>query len=236
MSGLSLQNLPGPDFSHVDVWLFDLDNTLYDASSGVFPQIDVNMRSFLMREFALGEDDARTYQKRLYRDYGTTLAGLMAEHDLDPARFLHHVHDIDLAELAPDPALAAALRRLPGRKAIFTNGSRAHAENVAGRLGVLDAFDAVFDIASAAYRPKPEMSAYRATLAHYGVEGARAAMFEDLKRNLKPAAELGMTTVWIANETSWNHGGAPDDPDDHIHHVADALTAFLDTIDLGDRP
>ena len=105
MSGLSLQNLPGPDFSHVDVWLFDLDNTLYDASSGVFPQIDVNMRSFLMREFALGEDDARTYQKRLYRDYGTTLAGLMAEHDLDPARFLHHVHDIDLAELAPDPAV-----------------------------------------------------------------------------------------------------------------------------------
>ena len=225
-----------PDFRHVDHWLFDLDNTLYDANSGVFPQIDRNMKRFLMDEFALDEASAHAYQKELYRDYGTTLNGLMTRHGLDPARFLHHVHDIDLAELSHDGDLAAALKRLPGRKAIFTNGSRRHAENIAARLGILDSFDAIFDIVSADYRPKPDPAAYRAVLSHYGAEGSRAAMFEDLKRNLKPAADLGMTTVWISNDAPWGDHG-PDTPaavDDHVHHVADALAAFLHSVDLGE--
>ena len=145
-----------PDFRHVDVWLFDLDNTLYDANCGVFPQIDRNMKRFLMAEFGLDEARAHAYQKELYRDYGTTLSGLMNRHNMDPARFLEHVHDIDLAELAHDAHLREALARLPGRKAIFTNGSRRHAENIAAKLGVLDEFDAIFDIVSADYRPKPD--------------------------------------------------------------------------------
>ena len=223
------------DFRHIDTWLFDLDNTLYDANSGVFPQIDRNMKRFLMAEFDLLEDAAHAYQKQLYRDYGTTLSGLMAQHGLDPARFLHHVHDIDVTELAPDEGLIAALKRLPGRKAIFTNASAKHAENVAARLGILDQFDAIFDIVSADYRPKPDITAYEKTLRHYGVEGRRAAMFEDLKRNLVPAATLGMTTVWIANDAAWSHAnaGVPDDIDDHVHHVADALADFLHSIDTG---
>ncbi len=224
------------DFRHIDTWLFDLDNTLYDANSGVFPQIDRNMKRFLMDEFSLAEDAAHAYQKELYRDYGTTLSGLMTRHNLDPARFLHHVHDIDLAELSPDAHLIAALKRLPGRKAIFTNASAKHAENVANRLGILDQFDAIFDIVSAEYRPKPDPTAYEKTLTHYGVEGRRAAMFEDLKRNLVPAAALGMTTVWIANDAAWSHAnaGVPDDIDDHVHHTIDALSHFLHSIDVGD--
>ncbi|BCW91000.1 hypothetical protein sos41_41770 [Alphaproteobacteria bacterium SO-S41] len=225
-----------PDFRHVDHWLFDLDNTLYDANSGVFPQIDRNMKRFLMTEFDLAEADAHAYQKELYRDYGTTLNGLMTRHQLDPARFLDHVHDIDFGELAHDADLHTALARLPGRKAIFTNGSRKHAENVAAKLGILDHFDAIFDIVSADYRPKPDPAAYHAVLGHYGAEGRRAAMFEDLKRNLKPASELGMTTVWIANDAPWSAHGpdAPEDIDGHVHHVAEALSTFLHSLDLGD--
>lgn len=223
------------DFRHIDTWLFDLDNTLYDANSGVFPQIDRNMKRFLMDEFSLAEEAAHAYQKELYRDYGTTLSGLMTRHSLDPARFLDHVHDIDLAELTPDAHLIAALQRLPGRKAIFTNGSAKHAQNVAGKLGILDQFDAIFDIVSAEYQPKPDRSAYEKTLLHYGVEGRRAAMFEDLKRNLVPAAALGMTTVWIANDAAWSHAnaGVPEDIDDHVHHVAETLADFLHSIDTG---
>ncbi len=226
------------DFRHIDTWLFDLDNTLYDANSGVFPQIDRNMRRFLMDEFDLAEEAAHAYQKELYRDYGTTLSGLMTRHSLDPARFLHHVHDIDVSELAPDADLIAALKRLPGRKAIFTNASARHAENVAARLGILDQFDAIFDIVSAEYQPKPHISAYEKTLRHYGVEGRRAAMFEDLKRNLVPAAALGMTTVWIANDAAWSHAnaGVPADIDTHVHHTADALSHFLHSLDIGDAP
>jgi putative hydrolase of the HAD superfamily len=224
-----------PDFRHVDVWIFDLDNTLYDAASGVFPQIDRNMKSFLMAEFGLEEATAHAYQKELYRDYGTTLAGLMARHNLDPQRFLHHVHDIDFDELGHDLALAEALRRLPGRKAIFTNANRRHAENVAERLGILDQFDAIFDVVSSEYRPKPDPQSYDKVLRHYGAEGRRAAMFEDLKRNLKPAADLGMTTVWIANDAGWGSQGpaTPTDIDDHIHHVADEIAEFLDSVDIG---
>lgn len=226
------------DFRHIDTWLFDLDNTLYDANSGVFPQIDRNMKRFLMAEFSLEEDAAHAYQKQLYHDYGTTLSGLMAQHGLDPARFLDHVHDIDVTELGPDERLISALKRLPGRKAIFTNGSSKHAENVAGQLGILDQFDAIFDIVSAEYRPKPDKSAYDKTLAHYGVEGRSAAMFEDLKRNLVPASALGMTTVWIANDAAWSHAnaGVPDDIDQHVHHVAETLSDFLHSIELGAAP
>ncbi len=226
------------DFRHIDTWLFDLDNTLYDANSGVFPQIDRNMKRFLMDEFALQEDAAHAYQKRLYADYGTTLSGLMAERGLDPARFLHHVHDIDVTELGPDERLISALKRLPGRKAIFTNASAKHAENVAARLGILDQFDAIFDIVSADYKPKPDITAYEKTLKHYGVEGRRAAMFEDLKRNLVPAAALGMTTVWIANDAAWSHAnaGVPADIDNHVHHVAEALGDFLHSLELGAAP
>lgn len=226
-----------PDFRHVDHWIFDLDNTLYDAASGVFPQIDRLMKSFLMAEFGFDEERAYAYQKELYRDYGTTLSGLMIKHQLEPTRFLTHVHDVDVSELHPDPLLTAALKRLPGRKAIFTNGSRAHAENIAGKLGILDQFDAIFDIVSAGYLPKPDPSAYEKVLTHYGATGQRGAMFEDLKRNLVPAAALGMTTVWIANDAPWSAEGPQmaDDTEDHIHHVAEVLTTFLDSVDIGDH-
>jgi putative hydrolase of the HAD superfamily len=227
-----------PDFRHVDVWIFDLDNTLYDASSGVFPQIDRNMKRFLMAEFGLDEASAHAYQKELYRDYGTTLSGLMVRHGLKPERYLDHVHDIDLAGLNADAALAAALKRLPGRKAIFTNASRGHAENIAARLGILDQFDAIFDIVTADYRPKPDPLCYGRVLSHYAAEGRRAAMFEDIKRNLKPAAALGMTTVWIANDAPWSQDGpaTPVDIDDHVHHHAEAITAFLDSLHIGETP
>jgi putative hydrolase of the HAD superfamily len=168
-------------------------------------------------------------QKQYYREHGTTLNGLMQVHGMEPERYLDYVHRIDLTPVPPDPALDAALASLPGRKVIFTNGSVAHAENVMRRLGVERHFSDIFDIVATDYRPKPSADAYAALIAALGIEAKRAAMFEDLKRNLVPAAKIGMTTVWVAHDHEWSRQGpeTPDDVDAHVHHVAHDLARFL---------
>ncbi|MBI1238529.1 MAG: pyrimidine 5'-nucleotidase [Alphaproteobacteria bacterium] len=224
---------PSPDFEHVETWVFDLDNTLYPAACNLFAQIDERMRAFVSRHLGVDDEAARTLQKDYYRDYGTTLNGLMARDGIDPLAYLEFVHDIDLTAITPDPALGAAIARLPGRRIVFTNGSIAHAERVLGRLGLEAHFEGIIDIVATGYRPKPFREAFDHLVAATALEPARAAMFEDLARNLLPAHTLGMTTVWLRNDAPWSRQGPQDPPDqDHIHHVTEDLTQFLSQIRL----
>lgn len=224
--------LAGPDFRHVEAWIFDLDNTLYPASSDVFAQIDGKMTGFVQDLLGMDRDAARKLQKAYYRDHGTTLNGLMRLHAVDPEAYLAIVHDIDLTVLAPDPHLAAAIARLPGKRYVFTNGCRNHAARVLDRLALAGLFDEVWDIRTVGYRPKPDMQGYRVVLDRSAAMPARAAMFEDAARNLVPAHELGMTTVWLRNGSEWSKQG-PEQPvalAEHIHYEVHDLAQFLHAI------
>ncbi|WP_207480266.1 pyrimidine 5'-nucleotidase [Arenibaculum pallidiluteum] len=215
-------------FAHVRTWVFDLDNTLYPAACNLFAQIDERMTEFISRRFDLEPASARELQKRYYREYGTTLRGLMMDHDIDPAAFLDFVHDIDVTPVPPAPALATALSRLPGRKLVYTNGSERHAANVLGRLGIADRFEAVYDIVAADYLPKPDPRPYAAFIERHQVDPAGALMVEDIARNLAPAAAIGMTTLWVVSESDFarpDMGGVG--AGRHIHHATDDLVAWL---------
>jgi putative hydrolase of the HAD superfamily len=221
-----------PDFRHVEAWIFDLDNTLYPASSDLFAQIDAKMTTYVQRLTGLGPQEARALQKAYYRDHGTTLNGLMRVHGVDPEDFLGIVHDIDLGALAPDPELRSAIARLPGRRFVFTNGCRNHASRVLGRLTLGGLFDAIWDIRTIAYRPKPDPEGYRRVIEDNAIAPARAAMFEDAARNLVPAHELGLTTVWLRNGSVWSKQG-PEHPVPearHIHYEIEDLPSFLQAI------
>ncbi len=208
----------------VETWVFDLDNTLYPAASSLFDQVDRRMGEFVARHLGVPAEAARTEQKRLFRAHGTTLRGLMVEHGVDPVDFMDYVHAIDLTRLDPDPRLDRSLARLPGRKVVYTNGSVAHAARVTARLGIDRHFDATFDIAAAGWIPKPDPAPYRVMLDRLGIAPARAAMVEDIARNLAPAAALGMTTVWVRSDLDWAKAGADAA---HVHHETDDLAAFL---------
>ncbi|GAA6156212.1 pyrimidine 5'-nucleotidase [Pyruvatibacter sp. HU-CL02332] len=220
-----------PQFDHVDTWIFDLDNTLYPAHCNLFAQIDERMGSFIANELDVDRVEARRIQKKFYVEHGTTLAGLMSEHGMAPGPFLDYVHDIDLAVVDPSEALDAALARLPGKRFIFTNGSHRHAENVAGKLGVLDRFDGIIDIAACNFVPKPHPDAFTHFLGHSRADAGRAAMFEDIARNLEVPHQLGMRTVWIQTHEDWATEKAHHGKDgEHVHHVTDDLVGFLDTL------
>jgi putative hydrolase of the HAD superfamily len=184
---------------HIDSWIFDLDNSLYPASANLFALIDVRMGQFIQQLVGCDAEEARRVQKGYFRDHGTTLAGLMKTHGTDPSEFLEFVHDIDLARIAADPKLVEALDRLPGRKFVFTNGDDAYARRVLDRLGLANAFDGLHDIHAMNYVPKPHPDAYRALCDRWAIDPARSVMVEDMARNLHPAKQLGMITVWIDN-------------------------------------
>ncbi|SLN66713.1 pyrimidine 5'-nucleotidase [Roseisalinus antarcticus] len=205
-------------FSHVRVWVFDLDNTLYNPDVRLFDQIVDKMIAFITRELKVNDVEANRLRGDYWSKYGTTLSGLMAEHDLDPAPFLAEVHDIDFSALAPDPDLAAAIRALPGRRIVYTNGDGHYAGRVLEARGLTGIFDAVYGIEHAGYRPKPEQAAFEAVFALDGLAPESGAMFEDDTRNLAVPHAMGMRTV---------HVGPAPLPADHIHHHTDNLTAFL---------
>jgi putative hydrolase of the HAD superfamily len=221
-----------PDFRHVRNWIFDLDNTLYRADNGIFAQIESRMTDYVTTLLALPRDQARICQKDLYRRYGTTLNGLMCEHDVDAEDYLNYVHDIDLGDLAVDAALAKAVANLPGRRFVFTNGCRNHAARILDRLGMTHLFEAVWDIRTIAFAPKPRSEAYDSVVAAGGVNPHAAAMFDDIPRNLAPARALGMTTVWMNNRDSpWSsHGPQMDVAPTDISHETENLTEFLNRI------
>ena len=184
---------------NIDCWIFDLDNSLYPASADLFALIDARMTAYIERLVGCGFAEARALQKGWFRDHGTTLAGLMQNHGIEPRDFLDYVHDIDLARISADPRLVAALDRLPGRKFVFTNGDETYAARVLDKLGLANAFDGLHDIHAMDYVPKPDPRAYAAMCARWGIAPERALFVEDMARNLVPAKALGMTTVWIDN-------------------------------------
>jgi putative hydrolase of the HAD superfamily len=210
--------MPKHLFSHVTTWVFDLDNTLYPPHMRLFDQIEVKMTDWVMQ--ALKVDRARADHLRAYywQTYGTTLAGLMREHDVDPGPYLNEVHDIDFSVLSPDPSLARNIAALPGRKIIYTNACAPYAEKVLSARGLGNLFDAIYGVEHANFHPKPEAQAFATVFAQDGLDPTRGAMFEDDMRNLAVPYALGMRTVHVAP--------APE-PADHIHHHTDDLTAFL---------
>lgn len=221
-------------FRDVDTWIFDLDNTLYPAESNLFAQVDRRMGEFIVKYLEVMPDEARRIQKHYYHTFGTTLAGLMKQHGVAPGDFLDYVHDIDLSPIQPAPDLAEAAKALPGKRYIFTNGSRRHAERVAAKLEVLHVFDGIFDIADSEYIPKPTRHAYDRAFEAFGADPRRAAMFEDLPHNLETPHALGMVTV-LVHSSYGDHPAqktvGPDRPlPPHIHHLTNDLTGFLTTL------
>ena len=217
-------------FDKTDAWVFDLDNTLYPASSGLFAQVSQRMTGYICEYFNIGHDAALERQKNLFVRYGTTLRGLMVEHGLEPEPFLDHVHRVDFELVQPNPALALKLGLLPGRKLIFTNSSRRHAEQVMARLGITEHIEHIFDISDADYIPKPDRACYAMLLARHGVDPATACMIDDIAFNLPPAKSLGMTTVWLKGDGEWMRP----DPDpavmERIDSVANNLVRWLDDL------
>ena len=205
-------------------WIFDLDNTLYPASCRLFDQVERRIGEYVQQLLKLDPVAARAVQKQYFRDHQTTLNGLMIHHKIRPEEFLEFVHQIDLSPVVADQRLDAALERLPGRKLIYTNGSVRHAENVMGKLGVARHFDGIFDIAEAAFVPKPDITAYRALVARHNIDPKRSVMLDDMPRNLAPAAELGMTTVWVKTDVEW---AQPVDAQTYIHHMTENLADWL---------
>jgi putative hydrolase of the HAD superfamily len=221
------QSRPAIDPDAVSCWIFDLDNTLYPAASNLFARVSRRMTAFIQAEFALAEEGARALQKKLFLEYGTTMRGLMVEHGTDPERFLHYVHDIDVSDMAPDPRLAALIDLLPGRRVIFTNGSVPHADRITRQLGIDGLFEGTFDIVAGNFIPKPDPQPYRDMIARFGLDPTSSVMIEDMAKNLKPAAEMGMTTVWLRHDMEWSSDGADDG---HVHHEITDLTAWLEQI------
>jgi putative hydrolase of the HAD superfamily len=222
------------DFAQVDTWVFDLDNTLYPHHVNLWQQVDERIRDYIAEFLKISHDDAFRLQKDYYQRYGTSMRGLMTEHGMKPDDFLDFVHQVDHSPLEPNPALGAAIENLKGRKLILTNGTRHHAEKVLARLELEKHFDDVFDIVAAELEPKPSAQTYERFLKAHSVDAARAAMFEDLARNLAVPHALGMTTVLVVPENTrevfreaWELEGR-DDP--HVDHVTDDLAAFLEKI------
>jgi putative hydrolase of the HAD superfamily len=208
----------------VETWIFDLDNTLYPASCRLFDQVTQRMTEYICDRLELSPDQAAELRRTYFQQHGTTLRGLMTVNRIDPHEFLAFVHDIDLTGVPPDPALAAALRDLHGRKIVHTNASVGHAERLLDHLGLSDSFSGIVDIVAAEFDPKPSLAGYRLLLQRHGVDARRALMVEDIARNLAPAAALGMTTAWMRNALDW---AASDADRDYVHHVVDDLAGFL---------
>jgi putative hydrolase of the HAD superfamily len=217
-----------PRFAHVREWIFDLDNCLYPASTGLFSLIDERMGAYIQRLLQCDPQEARRVQKAHFHAHGTTLAGLMAEHGINPHHFLDDVHDIPLDRVATDERLARGLGRLPGRKFVFTNGDAPYARRVLEAIGVHEQFECLHDIHASELKPKPDPHGYRLLCTQFGIDPTRAVMVEDMAQNLRPAKALGMTTVWVDNGSErGNHDADPAHIDLTITDVGEWLHQIL---------
>jgi putative hydrolase of the HAD superfamily len=224
--------MPAPrSFDHVETWIFDLDNTLYPPSCRLFDLIDQRMTLYISNLLGMDAVEARKMQKEYYRTYGTSLRGLMETRGIDPHEFMDFVHDISHENLVPDPALAEAIKALPGKRYVLTNGSRAHAERCANSLGLGDLFHDIYDVAHADFIPKPKPELYDSFIRHAGVKAEASAMFEDLARNLEVPHARGMTTVLVLprdgdiDERAMHAEDSLQGP--YVDHVTDDLAGFL---------
>ena len=211
----------GQQFSHIRNWVFDLDNTLYPPEAALFDQIEIKMTDWVMSAIGVPRTTADKLRSEYWRDYGTTLAGLMAEHDIDPNPYLHEVHDIDMSHLETDPRLLAGISALPGRKIVYTNGSAPYAQRVLEARGLGNVFDAVYGVEHADFLPKPERAAFEKIFRTDGIGPKTAAMFEDDARNLLAPYAMGMRTIHVAPFAN---------PAPHIHHHTSNLADFLSQV------
>ncbi|MEL6467267.1 MAG: pyrimidine 5'-nucleotidase [Pseudomonadota bacterium] len=210
--------MPVADFAHVRTWVFDLDNTLYPPAVRLFDQIEARMTAYVMNALNVTRTEADRLRVKYWQSHGTTLAGLMREHALDPLPFLEDVHDISFDALTPDADLAARIRTLPGRKIVYTNGCAPYAERVLGARGLLGLFDAIYGVEHADFQPKPEQAAFDRVFGRDGLAPQESAMFEDEARNLLVPHAMGMRTVHVAPTRS---------REAHIHHHTHDLSQFL---------
>ena len=216
--------MTNPRLRDAHYWIFDLDNTLYPVSANLFDQIDKRMCDFIARFLEIDHADAYKVQKRYFRQFGTSLRGMMESHQMPPTPYLDFVHDVDLTVIKKDQQLDDALARLPGRKFVFTNATRDYAARVLDRIGISRHFDDLFAIEEAGYVPKPDPGVYDQAVGRFGVDPTETVMVEDVARNLVPAAALGMTTVWVLTGNQWAHNdGETIEPD----HQTDNLSAWL---------
>lgn len=221
-----------PALGHIRDWIFDLDNCLYPASTGLFALIDERMGAYIQRLLDCDASEARRVQKAHFHEHGTTLAGLMKTHGVDPREFLDEVHAIPLDRVGTDERLASALARLPGRRFVFTNGDAPYARRVLEAIGVQSHFDELHDIHASELRPKPDPHGYALLCERFAIDPARAALIDDMAANLKPAKELGMITIWVDNGSERGSHGADES---FIDYRIGSVAEWLETI-LGDRP
>ena len=212
------------ELKKIKYWLFDLDNTLYSGDTKVFDQVDKKMSFFISEKLNISVEEAKKIQKNYFHEYNTTLNGMIKNHKIDAEEFLDFVHDVDLNFLKKDPDLKNEISNLIGKKYIFTNGSKAHANNVTKRIGIENLFDGVFDIVDSDFIPKPSIEPYRKIIQKYGIDPEYCIFIEDIARNLKPAYELGMKTVWIKNDEPW---AAKFSNENFINYKTDNLSEFL---------
>jgi putative hydrolase of the HAD superfamily len=215
------------DLSKIKFWLFDLDNTLYSGDTKVFDQVDKKMSKFISEKLKVSLKEAKKIQKNYFHEYNTTLNGMIKNHDINANEFLEFVHDVDLEFLKKDEPLKTEIEKLKGKKIIFTNGSKAHASNVTSRIGIEQLFDGVFDIVDSDFYPKPSIEPYKKIIENYKIEPEYCIFFEDIARNLKPAYELGMKTVWIENNEPW---AAKFSNEEFVNYKTVSLTKFLKEI------
>ena len=212
------------ELKKIKYWLFDLDNTLYSGDTKVFDQVDKKMSSFISKKLNIDLEEAKKIQKNYFHEYNTTLNGMIKNHNIDAEEFLEFVHDVNLDFLKKDLDLQNELTNLVGKKYIFTNGSKAHASNVTKRIGIKNLFDGVFDIVESDFIPKPSIEPYKKIIQKYGIDPEYCIFIEDIARNLKPAYELGMKTVWIINKEPW---AAKFSNENFINYKTDNLSEFL---------
>jgi putative hydrolase of the HAD superfamily len=210
--------MPKSSFSHVTAWVFDLDHTLYPPSARLFDLIEVRMTAYVMDALGVDRTKADHLRKHYWAKHGTTLAGLMREHDVDPGPYLTDVHDISMDSLTPDPTLAAQIAALPGRRIVYTNGCEPYAQRVLEARGLGGVFDAIYGVEHAGFLPKPDREAFDTVFAKDGLDPTNAAMFEDDARNLKAPHAMGMQTIHVADTHT---------PQEHIHFHTQDLSNFL---------
>ena len=217
------------ELGSIKYWIFDLDNTLYSGKTKVFEQVDKKMSKYISNKLNVTIEEAKKIQKNYFYEYNTTLNGMIKNHKIDASEFLEFVHDIDIDFLKKDIKLNEELKKLTGKKIIFTNGSRKHAINVTSRIGIEQHFDDVFDIVDSEFMPKPAMEPYKKLVEKHKIDPKLCVFVEDIARNLKPAYEMGMKTVWIENDEPW---ASKFSDSDFVNYRTNDLSEFLRKINL----
>ena len=216
-------------FESIKYWIFDLDNTLYSGNTRVFEQVDKKMSKYISNKLNVTTEEAKKIQKNYFYEYNTTLNGMIKNHKIDANEFLEFVHDIDIDFLQKDTKLSEELKKLNGKKIIFTNGSRKHAINVTKRIGIDQFFDDIFDIVDSEFIPKPSIEPYNKLVKKHKIDPNLCVLVEDIARNLKPAYEMGMKTVWIENDEPWAKKFSDSN---FVNYKTNNLSEFLKKINL----